>query len=580
MLDIVSARLKLATLSRRQYASTAVTTTKGMELTGFPSAWNDLDKGCSTKDLLTRITGRFYTPALIADHLVRAVAEQLQGCTATKIRLIDPFCGDGRLVVAFLEQVTKMGLTNKAWQISLWDCDSTALDTAQRLVQERIFSLGLNAKLVVVDCDTFEEAQLHFGQYDVVITNPPWDVLKPDRRELQSLHELQRASYIDGLRRRDARLSNAFPMSCPSIKFSGWGLNLARVGSEAALRLCRQNGVVGLVSPVGLFADQVSSKFRRWLFSEYALKDVAYFPAEARLFENVDHSAVTLVCLKRRENGISAKAFRLSKTFSLQSDGVLRLSNRQLTALDFAIPIQLGMGTVPILESFSHLPKFSDLEAGGALWAGRELDETHWPTFTSKRGNIPFLKGRMIGRYQSLVTAPLFLDARKRPVPNSSAFSRVGWRDVSRPSQKRRMHAAIVQPGSVTGNSVHVAYFRDQTLARSLVLLAVMNSFVFEFQVRARLATPHVSLGTVRRSHLPEFSAEPHVWDIVKLTAKLLHGEHNLETDLEIAIAKAYGCSRDMFAHLLEYFDKVPLLEKQSLLAHSKWKRTSPPLVP
>ena len=70
------------------------------------------------------------------------------------------------------------------------------------------------------------------------------------------------------------------------------------------------------------------------------------------------------------------------------------------------------------------------------------------------------------------------------------------------------MHAAIVPAGMVTGNSLHVAYFRDDSLDRLLALLAILNSYCFEAQVNARLGTGHISLGMVKQTHIPSLDQE------------------------------------------------------------------------
>ena len=65
------------------------------------------------------------------------------------------------------------------------------------------------------------------------------------------------------------------------------------------------------------------------------------------------------------------------------------------------------------------------------------------------------------------------------------------------------MIGTIIPAGWVAGNSLHVAYYRDGDPVRLRALYAVLSSLVFEFQVRCRLATGHMSLGIVRSSRVP-----------------------------------------------------------------------------
>ena len=53
----------------------------------------------SQKTLLARATGKFYTHRIISDHLVTALSQRLP---QRDISIVDPFCGDGRLIVALL----------------------------------------------------------------------------------------------------------------------------------------------------------------------------------------------------------------------------------------------------------------------------------------------------------------------------------------------------------------------------------------------------------------------------------------------------------------------------------------------
>src|SRR6266404_2965963 len=208
-----------------------------------------------SKDLLTRVTGRFYTPDFIANHLVDAVLQAWNPRTET-VRVVEPFCGDGRLVTLLIE---KSALTQprRTWEIAIWDCDQAALNIAKVNIIKAAKKHGITARVTATASDSFTLVPDHSGKFDLCITNPPWEVLKPDRRELTGLSQDEAEKYIQLLKKHDAVLRAHYPLSAPLKRFSGWGTNLARCGVEAALRLLSSEGVAGIVSPSSLLADQL-----------------------------------------------------------------------------------------------------------------------------------------------------------------------------------------------------------------------------------------------------------------------------------------------------------------------------------
>ena len=64
--------------------------------------------------------------------------------------------------------------------------------------------------------------------------------------------------YRVAIEKYDGFMKSEFPISQPSRKFGKWGTNLARCGTEVALRTIKFSGVCGIVSPASLFNDQVS----------------------------------------------------------------------------------------------------------------------------------------------------------------------------------------------------------------------------------------------------------------------------------------------------------------------------------
>lgn len=516
------------------------------------------------KTLEERMTGRFYTPEFVSDILHNQLLPLVRG--QDEFNVIDPFCGDGRLISSFLRQAGGQ-LAGKLVRISLWDCDETAIAVARRNVEFSLAETGVSGTVTAICGDTFTTAPHHINSFDLCITNPPWETIKPDRREFDHLAPSARERLIAQLRSFDESLAKLYPLSQPTRKFSGWGTNLARVGTELAVKLVRPGGTVGIVCPAALFADQTSTPLRRWLFEEVAISDMAYFPAEARLFGRVDQPSVCFSGTKGKAtlaiNLDFFDEFRARKERGLLSAEEIR-SQPALT-----IPFQTGLKGLAITSLFSSLPRFGDLESGQSnLWAGRELDETGHQRYLTDQGVYRFVKGRMIGRFEIIEWPKSFIGLGSPPLPQSVNFERLVWRDVSRPNQRRRVQATIIPSKWVAGNSLHVAYFRDNCPFKLRQLLAIANSLPFEAQVRSLLSTSHVSLGVIRNVKIPALDTS---LDLARLCRSRLDGGVRAEIQIEVAVAKLYGLNRESFASMLDLFPKIDAGERDALLSNTLW---------
>jgi Alw26I/Eco31I/Esp3I family type II restriction m6 adenine DNA methyltransferase len=243
----------------------------------------------------------------------------------------------------------------------------------------------------------------------------------------------------------------------------------------------------------------------------------------------------------------------------------------RLEASGFAIPLQFGAHYWKLMAGLESLPIFQDLERDGELWAGRELDETRSGDYLDKHGSYPFVKGRMIARFE-VAEAPILRVRRDGPrIPQSADHARVAWRDVARPTQARRMHAALIPPGWVTGNSLSVAYFLNEDRQRLKALLAIINSLAFEFQVRARSATAHVPLGVVRQTRMPALADPLIVQELAQLSERCVCRSRGALVDLEVRVSQLYGFGQEQMSVLLSFFPKIADSERMLLLSHGSW---------
>jgi Alw26I/Eco31I/Esp3I family type II restriction m6 adenine DNA methyltransferase len=519
------------------------------------------------KDIVRRATGRFYTHELIGRYLACELAASLDGDShATRISVVDPFCGDGRLVAWLLQETHDRYPGQAEWAIDLWDCDGAAVKRAVATVEAEAARLGRAVTVRGRTWDTFEEAPAMAGKFDVVVTNPPWEQVKPDRRELLLLEEGDRAAYVESLKERSRVLQAAYPDAQPRRKFAGWGTNLARVGTDVAVRLTAPDGLCGVVSPASFLADTNSEALRRVLFESMTLRAVGYFPAEARLFDAVDVPCIAFVAQTGQSSRHKTKIARFSADHALLECRRVSLEAAQLCAEGWIVPVAFGAAGIELLAQMKNLPRFGDLEVVGEIWAGRELDETGKTRYLSAQGGRPFAKGVNIRRYGVASQPSVYVDEKRVKLPRSVDHPRLAWRDISRPNQRRRVQATLIPSGWVTGNSLGVAYDRRGNLNRLAALLAIFNSLVFEYQLRASLSTGHISLSSVRRVHIPHL---PHEREsrLAQLALEALDERAGAEEAIEVEVARAYELDGRSWELILRSYPKLTPQECDRLVA-------------
>jgi Alw26I/Eco31I/Esp3I family type II restriction m6 adenine DNA methyltransferase len=516
------------------------------------------------------LTGRYYTPRQLADHMIRPILELLSHHPSRPklIRICDPFAGDGRLILWLIRHVVDSLGSSPAWDIHLWDLDSEPLNRAQRDLDDLASHTGVQLTCVTEVADSFLFAPKHSPTFDIVITNPPWENLKPDRRELSRLSPHDRDRYVRALRATDAYLAGVFPRSQPRRKFAGWGTNLARVGTELAARLTAPAGILALVSPASILSDGVTANLRAWLLEHFTLHDIAYFPAESRAFPGADTRATTTVWQRLSSPSMNPRVTTYDAKFQTVESERVTLQPSLNDDSDNALPFAFGLRAARIVEKLQHLPTLSHLEGSHpfGLWAGRELDETGVARYLRPASLGNFIKGFMIERF-TVRSEPTHVVIKPGWVaPPSVRHARIVWRDVSRPNQKRRVQATIIPPEWVAGNSLGVAYFRDDDTDRLLWLLGIMSSCVFECQLRSSLATGHVTLASLRTVRIPPVELTARDRDLITAVQSRLKGHTDAEADIEALAAHLYRLTLSDLTNVLESFPKLGLPDRMAVI--------------
>lgn len=527
-----------------------------------------------SETLKNKLCGRYYTHEIIARNGIKKLIKTIsqKGYFKDTIKVIDPFGGDGRLIIWFIEEWEKSNLSPVRWEIYIWDINETGLIEAKKslkVVQSTNIDLSFEVKCI----DSFQLALESFDKYDVIVTNPPWEILKPDRRELVSLNQEEKQEYTQALKNYDSLISSQYPLSQPLRKFAGWGTNLSRVGLELCTRISKKDGFTMIILPASFFADDQSIKLREEIFTNKNVISIDYYPAEAKLFKEADTNSTTLILTNSKIKSTNLE-FDLSifeKNATTNAQNKIKLDPASFRKLGFIVPINTGYNGLMILEKLSKsFETWGTIEKGklDSLWAGREIDETgskNW--LIEKDKGVKFIKGRMIDRFQLKELPYQVVEKKNWKPPSSIAYEKIIWRDVSRPSQKRRLIATIAPKNVVAGNSLGVCYYKDDNPSDLRTLLGIMNSLCFEFQLRTYLATGHVSLSSIRKVHIPNRANFNKFGLLSKLVSNLLSGGLEIQNQLEAYVAKVvYNLTRNEFKTILDSFPKLNEKEKKEIM--------------
>lgn len=497
----------------------------------------------NNKDLNQRVLGKFYTPKSIGSYLAAQICERFELEDRNELVLCDPFAGDGRMISFLLEELQKINIVEKLNKITilLFELDNQAILNLESCSDNLMLNYGKKLEIKIENCDSLTSSEVSncFDKVDLLITNPPWELLKPDTREMGNMSKESGNHYINSLREYDKKLAMVLPFSQPKKKFAGWGTNLSRCGFELSAKLIRPKGILGIVLPSSVFSDQMSEPLRKNLFNSGNLENINFYPAASKAFQDVDQDFISCVYSNNEnQNGTKYQLNVFNSELQLDVTENIELDIDFLKKNEFQIPLEHGKEFVEILRILSEKSKLSFFEKSNcelSLYAGREMDETGLENKLKNEG-LRFIKGRSVLRYGFSSEKDMFLDhSLSTKSFNSINHPRLVWRDVARKSQIRRIQSMVIPEGILTGNSLHIIYSKSQNLAYLKALSVIFNSMVFEAQVRSKLSTNHISLGVVRCCHLPSLNEE-----IIDELSRMY--DINLKTNIVLAEIESIVC--------------------------------------
>lgn len=388
----------------------------------------------------------------------------------------------------------------------------------------------------------FDQVMNERGGFDIIITNPPWEALKPQAKEFFTDYstlvtkkkmrieefETERAKLLQDEETRGAWLKyqSGFPfqsayfraaqqyqnqISTVNGKKQGTDINLYKLFTEQCYNLLSEGGDCGIVIPSGIYTDLGAKQLREMLFNETKVTGLFCFENSKAIFEGV-HRSYKFVVLTYEKDGQTQKfpaafmrhdveeleLFPRVGALEMSVDLIHRLSPDSLSVMEFknATDVQIAqkMMKFPLLGE-----RLSD------IWNvvfGNEFHMTndhHLFKIEPGPGRLPLYEGKMIHQFIHTLAQPRYwVDEQEgraailgRNLDTNQELEyqqyRLGYRSIARSTDARTMIATVLPPRVFYGHSINATHNRLKA-QELLFITSMLNSFILDFSLRQRVS--------------------------------------------------------------------------------------------
>ncbi|MBD2564678.1 MULTISPECIES: Eco57I restriction-modification methylase domain-containing protein [Nostoc] len=358
------------------------------------------------------------------------------------------------------------------------------------------------------------------GGFDAIITNPPWEIFKPQAKEFFAQHNelvTKNKMHIHVFEEEQEKLlknqeiagawleyQSQYPHLCnyyrlaenyknqvPTVngKKVGTDINLYKLFLEQCFNLLHPNGECGIVIPSGIYTDLGAKQLRQILFNQTNITGLFCFENRKEVFEGVHRSfkIVVLTFAKggkttefpsafMRHNVQELQRFPSDDSLYINVDLVSKFSPDSLSIIEFK-----NKEDVRIATKLLDFPLLNDSKLGWGLEVyGEELHMTRSKKyFKQSLTKCPLYEGGMIWQFQNSYDKPRywieesdlreiflhkrakrigFVDKIPKDLKNDYETYRIAIRKIARNTDTRTLISSLIPPGSFTGNSLTVNF--------------------------------------------------------------------------------------------------------------------------
>lgn len=427
-------------------------------------------------------------------------------------------------------------------------------------------------KLNPLDFETEFRSVMSSGGFDVIVGNPPYEVVEKERSKASWPHQ----AFVEAVK-KSANYEAAL----------GGKLNMFRFFTVRAISLLKKGGYAAMIVPLSLLADISCSKTRMHLFRALRPVEVDCFPQKdvtsKRVFKDAKLSTMIFAGQLEAENtgqaDINLRVYPWNSFEDQPRSAALRLS--ELAVLDPKnLPIPLVSDDqwqlCQKLHGNSQSRRLSEVDRVSVTRG--EINQTIYRKFiTNNPQHKRLVKGAEIARYQVRQklsqgqqewfdeSAFLKVNSPRAAINNR----RIATQRITGVDERLRIVSTIIPAGAYFADSTNSIIVADDASVSIEYLLAFLNSRLMQW--RFKLTSTNNNVGTNELAALPIVIAEDvQQGRIVSLVEQMLVAKQQEAAASgharEIAARKCAALDRQIDALVYELYgltdDEIALVEE------------------
>ena len=540
--------------------------------------------------------GIYYTDYSIARLIAKDSLSESKNEDLLGLSFYEPCSGTGIFVIAYIDEVLgRVGsVDSKVFQnfidkIYFSDIDSEAINLLVKILPLYVkskynISIKINPKNyfkgdVLFSSNNGKIEKVNpmeifgiSGGFDVVLTNPPYKLLKANGNKYKDeLNSNQHALDIKGVL-DFIRTNNIY-------KFNQGTLNYYKIFLEEILEnYTHQSSKIGAIIPITLLNDKQSELLRKRIINKYKLFKIYIIPEKNEFFPDISQAFCFFTLDKKEPGNIIRINPKVVNQNDFANEGVeVNIDHIEKISETAPIVIENEIGW-KILQKLNVFPKLRSLAS--VCNARGELDLTLDKGFiTKKRTSLPLLRGNNISEF-SYTLGEFFTEEKfmKKTAEKNKYISRerLVCQQISNIHLEKRLKFTKVPENIVLGNSCNFLTFDESLFGNSEVgldyLLGILNSMLLNWRFKITNSNNHISNYELAELPivLPSISDRKKIEKLVSLI-KNKNDQENVYK-LNTKVFELYGLNKEEVDYVLGKHQKlvgsIPKPQKENLFAY------------